>query len=202
MSGPRLWAVRHGETEWSANGQHTSRTDLPLTQLGEQEALALKRLLAGHKFDLVSSSPLQRAVCTAELAGFEPSLDEDLEEWDYGELEGLTTDQVRARYPDWSIWDGPWPGGERPEQVAARADRVVGRVLALPPGAEALVFAHGHILRALAARWLRRPVTDGRQFVLGTATVSVLGWEHGAPAIHHWNVPEWFPAPGRELTRK
>jgi broad specificity phosphatase PhoE len=195
MTGPKLWIVRHGETEWSARGQHTSRTDLPLTEGGEREAKALKPLLTGRQFDIVRSSPRQRAVRTAELAGFEPALDNDLEEWDYGELEGLTTDEICARYPGWSIWDGPWPGGERPEQVAARADRVLERVLALPAVAEALVFSHGHMLRALSARWLGRPATDGRLFALGTATVGVLGWEHGAPAIDHWNVPPGFHGP-------
>jgi len=194
MSGPTLWAVRHGETAWSASGQHTSRTDLPLTAAGESEALAVKPLLAGRHFDLVESSPLQRAVRTAELAGFTPTTDDDLEEWDYGDFEGLTTPQIRADYPDWTIWDGPWPHGEQPSQVAVRADRVVRRVLALPSGATALLFAHGHILRALAARWLQRPVTDGRLFALGTATVSVLGWEHGAPVISHWDIPPGFPA--------
>lgn len=194
MSGPRLWAVRHGETQWSASGQHTSRTELALTDAGEREALALKPLLAGQKFEMVESSPRQRAVRTAELAGFDPVIDADLAEWDYGELEGLTTEQVRARYPGWSIWDGPWPGGEQPQQVEARADRVVERALALPASAAGLVFAHGHILRVLAARWLRRPVTEGRLFSLGTATVSVLGWEHGDPAVDHWNIPPGFPA--------
>jgi broad specificity phosphatase PhoE len=192
LSGPRLWLVRHGETIWSASGQHTSRTDLPLTALGEQEAVALKPLLERQHFDIVASSPMQRAVRTAELAGFQPTVDEDLEEWDYGDLEGLTTDQIRGRYPGWTIWDGPWPGGEEPAQVAARADRALEAVQALAPGAEALFFAHGHILRALAARWLGRPATDGCLFILGTATVSVLGWEHGTPAVDHWNVPPDF----------
>jgi len=197
MSAASVWVVRHGETEWSVTGQHTSRTDLPLTAAGEHEAHALAPVLAGMAFATVRSSPMQRSVRTAELAGFTPTMDTDLEEWDYGELEGLTTDQIRASYPGWTIWDGPWPNGEQPADVAVRADRVVKRVLDLPPGAAALLFAHGHILRALAARWLRRPVSDGRLLALGTATVGVLAWEHDAPVVDHWNVPPAFPAPNQ-----
>lgn len=193
-AGPRLWVVRHGETEWSASGRHTSRTDLPLTASGEKEALALSHLLAGKNFALVEASPMKRARQTAELAGFEPLEDPDLSEWDYGELEGLTTEQVRERWPGWTIWEGPWPGGERPEQVGARAARAVSRVLCLPEGSHALFFSHGHILRVIAATWLRRPPTDGCMFVLGTGTVSVLGWEHGQPAVEHWAAP-----PGGQL---
>lgn len=189
MSGPQLWLARHGETEWSASGRHTSRTDLPLTAEGEREARSLRPVLAAHRFALVQSSPRQRAVRTAELAGFAPVTDDDLAEWDYGDLEGLTTDQIRATYPGWTIWAGPWPNGEQPSQVAARADRVVSRVLALPARAKALVFAHGHILRVLAARWLGRPATDGCLLTLGTATVSVLGWEHGHAVVERWNMP-------------
>lgn len=160
----------------------------------------MRPLLASQDFALVESSPRQRALRTAQLAGFQPAVDEDLAEWDYGELEGLTAEEITSRYPGWTIWEGPWPGGERPEEVAARAERVAGRVLALPAGGKALVFAHGHILRALAACWLGRPIVDGRLFALGTATVSTLGWEHDQPAVHHWNVPPGFsgarPAPG------
>ena len=181
--------MRHGETEWSASGQHTSRTDLPLTPVGEQQARSLSAALADHRFQLVLSSPRRRARRTAELAGFQPEIDQDLAEWDYGDLEGLTIDQIRARYPGWTIWTGPWPGGEQPSEVAARADRVVGRALGLAHGARALVFAHGHFLRALAARWLGLAATDGRLFSLGTATMSELGWEHGQPDIEHWNMP-------------
>jgi probable phosphoglycerate mutase len=184
-----LWPVRHGETEWSASGRHTSRTDVPLTATGQREARNLSGALSAHRFELVLSSPRQRARCTAELAGFRPEIDEDLAEWDYGDLEGLTIDQIRARYPGWTIWTGPWPGGERPADVAARADRVVRRVLALDGGARALVFAHGHILRVLAARWLGLAGTEGRLLVLGTATVSELGWEHGQPTVQRWNMP-------------
>jgi probable phosphoglycerate mutase len=152
-------------------------------------------MLRSENFDLVESSPRQRAVRTAELAGFKPTVDNDLVEWDYGELEGLTTDQIRANYPGWDIWNGPWPGGETNDQAAARADRVVQRARALPSGAKALFFSHGHLLRVLAARWLGQPPEGGRFFVLGTATLSVLGWDHGGAAIEHWNVPP-EPAPG------
>jgi len=189
MSGPRAWLVRHGETEWSAAGRHTSSTDLPLTAAGEQQAKAVAALLSGHHFALVKASPRVRAMRSAELAGFSASANEDLVEWDYGQLEGLTTDQIRASYPDWTIWDGPWPGAERPDQVAARARRVIEGVLALPEGADALLFSHAHFLRVLAATWLSRPPADGRLLVLGTATVSVLAWEHGARAVERWNVP-------------
>ena len=162
---------------------------MPLTAAGEEEARSLAGALRKWPFDLVMSSPRRRALRTAELAGFRPEIDEDLAEWDYGDLEGLTIDQIRARYPGWTIWAGPWPGGEQPPQVAARADRVVHRALSLGHGARVLVFAHGHILRVLAARWLGLASTEGRLLVLGTATVSELGWEHGQPAVQCWNVP-------------
>jgi broad specificity phosphatase PhoE len=126
---------------------------------------------------------------TAELAGFKPTVDDDLVEWDYGELEGLTTEQIRASYPGWDIWNGPWPGGETAEEVAARADRVVTRARALAPGAKALFFSHGHMLRTVAARWLSQPPTSGRFFMLGTATLSVLSWEQDRAAVKHWNLP-------------
>lgn len=189
MTGPVVWLARHGETEWSASGRHTSRTDLPMTAAGEQEAVALGKILQPEHFDLVESSPRHRALRTAELAGFKPAVDNDLVEWDYGELEGLTTDQIRASYPGWEIWHGPWPGGETSEEVAARADRVVQRAHDLPSGAKALFFSHGHLLRVLAARWLHQPPSTGRFFMLGTATLSVLSWEHGGPTVEHWNAP-------------
>ncbi len=169
---------------------------MPLTERGEQEARDLSAALGARSYQLVLSSPRQRARRTAELAGFRPAIDEDLAEWDYGDLEGLTIGQIRAQYPDWTIWTGPWPAGEQPADVVARADRVVQRVLGLAGGARALVFAHGHVLRVLAARWLGLAGTDGRLFVLGTATVSELGWEHGQPSVQHWNVPAVGPAAG------
>ena len=194
MSAQSLWLVRHGQTEWSVLGRHTSRTDLDLTAAGEAEAVALKPLLLPVHFELVLSSPRKRAIRTAQLAGFAPEISSSLEEWDYGDLEGMTTAQIRELYPGWSIWDGPWPGGEEPDEVGARADEALRPVLSLPSWSAALIFAHGHIMRVIAARWLRRPPTDGRLFVLGTATLSVLGWEHGDPAVDRWNMPAHPPA--------
>jgi broad specificity phosphatase PhoE len=186
---PVLWLVRHGETEWSASGKHTSWTDVPLTPAGEQEAGALGRLLNAQRFDLVKASPRLRARRTAELAGYKPDVDDDLVEWDYGDFEGLTTPEIRTSHPGWSVWDGPWPKGETLEQVAERADRVVQKILALPPGSMVLLFSHQHFLRVLTARWLRQPAAVGRLFALLTGTVSVLGWEHSLPVVRHWGVP-------------
>ncbi|HTT91607.1 MAG TPA: histidine phosphatase family protein [Acidimicrobiales bacterium] len=197
MTGPLLWLVRHGETEWSASGKHTSWTNLTLTPAGEEEALSLKPLLGDRHFDLVEASPRLRAWRTAQLAGFEPVIDDDLAEWDYGDFEGLTTDEIRVSHPGWTIWDGPWREGETLEHVAERADRVVQRILALPPGSMALVFSHQHFLRVLTARWLRQPPILGRLFALLTGTVSILGWEHSAPVVKHWSIPAQFlPATG------
>jgi broad specificity phosphatase PhoE len=186
---PTLWLARHGETEWARLGRHTSRTDVPLTAAGRHEARALGRYLAGHAFSLVLTSPLIRATESAALAGFgdRALLDPDLREWDYGSLEGRLTDDIRTDYPDWTIWHGPWPGGETGDQVATRADRVIARVMAAD--GDVLVFGHGHQLRVLAARWLGLPPASGTMFALGTATLSILGWEHEAPVVESWNVP-------------
>ena len=159
--GHAVWLVRHGETEWARLGRHTGRTDVPLTETGRAQAIALGVRLAGHPFDLVLTSPLSRAADTAALAGFgdRAIVDPDLREWDYGAFEGRLTTEIRAEYPGWTIWRGPWPDGETIDQVAARADRVVARVRAAQ--GDALVVAHGHLLRVLAARWLRlRPVSS------------------------------------------
>ncbi|WP_427889727.1 histidine phosphatase family protein [Kribbella sp. GL6] len=182
----RVFLVRHGETEWSRSGRHTSVTDLPLTPEGERVAAGLKARLAGESFDLVLTSPRQRARRTAELAGFpDAQVDDDLVEWNYGDYEGITTAEIRKTVPGWTIWDSPVPNGETPDQVAARLDRVNARVAAVP--GDVLVFGHSHALRSLTARWLDLPVTEGRHFVLDTATVSTLGWDRDAPAILHWN---------------
>ncbi len=182
----RLWLVRHGETEWSKSGKHTSTTDLPLTGEGERIAASLKERLAGQEFDLVLSSPRQRARRTAELAGFpNAELDEDLVEWNYGDYEGITTAEIRKTVPGWTVWAHPTPNGETPAQVSARLDRVNAKIAAVD--GDVLVFGHSHALRALTARWLELDVTEGRHFVLNTATVSILGWERGSPAIHQWN---------------
>lgn len=182
----QLWLVRHGETEWSRSGRHTSTTDLPLTAAGERIATDLRERLAGQQFDLVLTSPRQRARRTAEVAGFaSPEVDEDLVEWDYGDYEGITTAEIRESVPGWTVWADPVPNGETPEQVATRLDRVIRRVAAVR--GDVLVFGHSHALRALTARWLGLDVREGRHFVLDTATVSILGWDRGSPAVHRWN---------------
>jgi broad specificity phosphatase PhoE len=195
MSGPVVWLARHGETEWSKLGKHTGRTDVPLTPAGQKEALALGDLLRGEPFKLVKSSPRRRALQTAELAGFKPEVDNDVVEWDYGDFEGLTTDEIRTTYSGWTVWDGPWPGGETPLEVAERADRVVEGILTLPAGSSALLFSHQHFLRVLTARWLRQPPALGRFFVLVTGTASVLGWERVTPVIKHWSIPPQGASP-------
>jgi broad specificity phosphatase PhoE len=187
----RVWLVRHGETEWSRDGRHTGRTDIPLTEVGRAQAEALGRRLAGHRFALILTSPRSRATDTARLAGFGDlaESDPDLAEWDYGDLEGRRTDEIVREHPGWTIWTGPWPGGEAIEQVSARADRVVARCMAATASGDVLLFGHGHLLRVLAARWLNLPGASGRLFGLSTATVSVLGWEHQRPIIERWNEP-------------
>jgi broad specificity phosphatase PhoE len=185
----QVWLVRHGETEWARLGRHTGRTDIPLTDVGREQARALGGRLADRPFSLVLTSPLSRAAETAELAGFgERALrDDDLQEWDYGALEGRTTPEIQGDHPDWSIWRGPWPQGETVDEVGARVDRVLARCLAPEVTGDALLFAHGHLLRVLAARWLGLPAASGGLFALSTATVSILGWDRGRPVIETWN---------------
>jgi broad specificity phosphatase PhoE len=181
-----VWLVRHGETEWSRDHRHTSRTDLPLTENGVATAEALRARLAGESFAEVLSSPRERARRTAELAGFpRPTLVEDLVEWDYGDYEGITTEEIRRSVPGWSVWTHPTPGGESAERVGERLDRVVERFR--EGEGRVLVFGHGHALRAMTARWLGLPVCDGRLFRLDTATVSVLGFERDTSVILRWN---------------
>ncbi|WP_425558384.1 histidine phosphatase family protein [Cryptosporangium japonicum] len=188
-----MYLVRHGETEWSKSGQHTSHTDLPLTGNGEAVALALKPVLSavlgGRPAVLALSSPLERARRTAELADVAVELDEDLREVDYGDYEGITTPQIRERDPGWSVWTHPNPGGETVEQAGQRVDRVLDRARAALPEGNVVLFAHGHILRVLAARWLGLPASEGRLFALDTATLGVLGTEHDLPVIRRWNAP-------------
>ncbi len=186
-SRPRAWLVRHGETEWAREGRHTSRTDVELTELGRSQAVLAGRKLAGASFVLVLSSPRARALETARIAGFGDvaEVDDDLREWDYGTDEGRTTAEIREDRPGWTIWDDGPQGGETIEQVAARADRVVARVRAA--NGDVLLYAHGHLLRILAARWLSLEPADGRLFALSTATVSVLGWEREQPVLLRWN---------------
>jgi len=182
----QLWLVRHGETEWSASGRHTSRTDLDLTDAGVEAARSVADKLRGTSFARVLSSPLLRARRTAELAGAgSPELVEDLHEWDYGDDEGLTTAQIREARPGWTVWrDGP-RGGETCAEVGARADRVVELVRAVD--GPVLAFSHGHFSRVLGARWLGLDVTEGAHLALSTASVSVLGWDRDTPAVLHWN---------------
>ena len=186
MPADELWVVRHGETEWSRDGRHTSHTELDLTPEGEHVARALADRLSDVDFDLVLTSPRLRARRTAELAGFaDAHLEEDLTEWDYGDYEGTTTPEIREHVPGWTVWTHPCPDGETAERVARRLDRVVAKVRA--HGGRVLVFSHGHASRALAARWLGLAVEQGRLFLLGTATVSVLGYEREHPVVARWN---------------
>jgi probable phosphoglycerate mutase len=189
-----VWLVRHGETEWSRSGRHTGRTDVPLTPEGERQAVRLGRRLAGRAFALVLTSPLRRARETCRLAGYGAAAlpDPDLLEWDYGAYEGRTTAQLREEAPGWTIWTGGVHGGESADEVGARADRVLARCAGA--GGDAALFAHGHVLRILAARWLGRPAADGRDLALDTASLSVLGHEHGHRVLRRWNErPEEAP---------
>lgn len=186
----RIVLLRHGETEWSRTRRHTGRTDLPLTDVGEAEARAVAGALGQRRFGQVLSSPLQRAADTARLAGLHPELVDDLREWDYGDYEGRTTADIRRDHPGWTIWDGPVPGGESSADVTARVDRVVARLR--EADGNVVIFSHGHLLRALTARWLGLPVGAGRSFVLETGTLSELGYERETPVIWRWNAP---PAP-------
>ncbi len=184
-----VYLARHGETAWSLSGQHTGRTDLPLTERGERNARALGERLRGLTFAKVFTSPLQRAVRTCELAGFRSAaeIDPDLVEWDYGQYESRRTAEIHAERPDWDLFRDGCPGGETPDQVGARADRVVGRLRAIK--GDVLVFSHGHFLRVLAPRWLGLRAAAGQHFLLDTASLSALGYEHKLtrPAIRLWN---------------
>jgi broad specificity phosphatase PhoE len=185
---PQIWLIRHGETEWSLSGQHTGRTDVPLTAAGRGQAEALGRYLKGRVFALVLTSPLDRARETCRLAGYGSvaQVTDDLREWDYGIYEGRTTAAIRSVEPGWSIWTSPVPEGESVDQVGTRARRVIDR--ALSAGGDVALFSHGHLLRILTACWIGRPPGDGRLFALGTASVSVLGWERESRVIQRWNL--------------
>ncbi|MBF4161899.1 histidine phosphatase family protein [Nocardioides acrostichi] len=187
MSGRQVWLVRHGETEWSRDGKHTGVTDISLTEDGERVAALLAPALAGVAFDQVLTSPRRRARRTAELAGFpDAEIADGLHEWDYGDYEGLTTPQIRESVPGWTVWSHPCPGGETAAEVSARLDALLARVAS---SERVLLVAHGHSLRALAARWLGLPVADGRLLRLDTATVSVLGLERDEHVLLRWNAP-------------
>jgi broad specificity phosphatase PhoE len=205
-SGTELWLVRHGETEWSARNRHTSRTDVALTELGRERAALLGRYLAGVKFCAVMRSPMGRARETCEIAGFgeHAVVDDGLREWDYGVYEGRTTAEIQREIPGWSVWQDPVIGGESLEQVGARADGVIARAVeaasaptsqmrdAGHPDAEAdagrvLLFGHAHILRIVASRWIGLAPAGGSLLVLGTGSVSVLGWERETRVVQRWN---------------
>jgi probable phosphoglycerate mutase len=181
--------VRHGETEWSKDGRHTGTSDIPLTEHGRDQARRLKPELQHWQFALVLSSPLQRSVDTCRLAGYgdRVQLRPDLVEWDYGNYDGRTSKQIEAERPGWSLWRDGGPGGETAAEVGKRVDRVIAEVRRVQ--GNALLFAHGHVLRVLAARWLVQPPEDGRLYALDTAALSVLGYEHQDAVISRWNQP-------------
>ena len=187
MAIQQVYLARHGETEWSLSGQHTGITDIPLTENGRNLAKRLAPVLATERFALVLTSPLERARKTCELAGLgaHAEIDRDLMEWNYGEYEGLTPKQIDAQAPGWMIFTDGCPGGESPAQVSARADRLVARVRSVE--GDVALFAHGHIFRVFAARWLGIPATAGCHFLLDTATLSILSYYRNLPAIRQWN---------------
>ena len=185
----KVYLVRHGETQWSLSGQHTGVSDIPLTENGRMAARLLQTVLAGESFALVLTSPLQRARETCELAGLgaRAIIEPELAEWCYGDYEGVTTVQIRATKPGWSVFRDGCPGGETPEEVGARADRVLAKVRATE--GNVALFAHGHIFRVLAARWINLPASYGEHFLLDTATLNVLGYYRDSPALKIWNAP-------------
>lgn len=191
---PRIVVVRHGQTEWSASGRHTSHTDLGLTEEGSRRARELGPALASGEFARVFTSPLKRARETCAIAGFgdRAEVRDELHEWDYGEYEGLTTPEIRAHRADWSLWRHGCPGGESPDQVGARADRLLAELERV--AGDVLAFAHGHILRVLAARWLEWPVAGGARLALSAGAISILGYERETHVLRRWNV-----VPGRVL---
>jgi broad specificity phosphatase PhoE len=184
--------VRHGDTEWSRDGRHTGKTDIPLTDDGRRQAKALAPELSAWQFALVLTSPLQRARDTCKLAGYgeQAEVRTELQEWDYGRYDGLTSDQIAATNPDWSLWRDGGPGGEKAADVGRRVDRLIAEIRGIE--GDVLIFAHGHVLRVLASRWLGEPPEGGRHYSLQTAALSLLGQEHRDPVIRRWNQP---PAP-------
>ena len=190
----RAVLIRHGETEWTLNGRHTGRTDIPLTENGRDTAQQLAPLAAQARFSLVLTSPMRRAGETCGLAGLgnQAEIDADLLEWNYGEYEGLTAQEIYARHPGWRVFTDGCPGGETPADVAARVDRVIARIRSVE--GDVALFAHGHVFRVFAARWLGLPPAAGSDFLLDPATVSVLSHYRGTPAVKCWNAPlAFFP---------
>jgi broad specificity phosphatase PhoE len=185
----RVYVVRHGETEWSLSGQHTGVTDIPLTENGRTVARRLRPILSDQTFELVLTSPLSRARETCELAGLgaRAVLEPDLKEWNYGEYEGLTPQQIHTKAPGWMIFRDGCPSGESPAQVGARVDRVLARIRSAP--GDVALFAHGHVFRVLVARWIGLAPGAGRHFLLDTATLNVLGYYRDSPAVKVWNAP-------------
>jgi broad specificity phosphatase PhoE len=185
----QLWLLRHGATEWALNGRHTGSTDLPLQPEGEAEALG--PVLSQQTFAAVFSSPLQRAQRTCELAGLGDQMQscDDIIEWNYGDYEGITTATIRETVPDWTVWSHGCPKGENAQQVEVRCANAISTALAVPGEGDVALFAHGHILRALAGTWLGLGATGGQLLKLGTASVSILGWERETRAIQRWNAP-------------
>jgi len=192
VSTQQVFLVRHGETEWSLSGQHTGTTDISLTEHGRQVARRLRPILAKESFALVLTSPMQRARETCRLAGFETvaSVEPDLMEWNYGRYEGLTPGQIAATAPGWLIFRDGCPGGEQPQDIGERVDRVIARVRAIK--GDIVLFAHGHVFRVFAARWLGLPPAAGQHFLLDTATMNILTYYHGVAAIKQWNAPVQF----------
>lgn len=186
----RLWIVRHGETEWSRSGRHTSRTDLDLTPAGERQAEGIAAVLGDLDCATVICSPRVRARETARIAGLPvDTVDDDLAEWDYGDYEGRTSADIRAERPGWELWRDGAPGGESPDQVAARADRVLARACANLVTGPVVLVGHGHISRMIAARWIGMSAEGGRHLLLSTAAPSLLGIQYGVPVIDRWNLP-------------
>jgi probable phosphoglycerate mutase len=185
-----VYIIRHAETDWSLSGRHTGRTEVPLTRQGEEHAIGLGDRLRGKNFIKIFSSPRERAKRTCELTGFGRmmELDDDLQEWDYGDYEGLRTSEIQSKQPGWILFRDGCPNGESLEQVSARADRVVGRLRQLD--GNIAIYSHGHFLRVLVARWLLFPPVEGRRFLLGPGTISILGYEHHSldePVVVLWN---------------
>jgi probable phosphoglycerate mutase len=183
----KIYLIRHGETEWTLSGKHTGRSDIPLTKNGEEQSANIGRYLKGMGFQKVLTSPLIRAKETCRLAGLftHALVDEDLREWNYGDYEGITSAEIRAKDPHWTIFTAGAPGGESVADIGARANRVLGTIRSIP--GDVAVFSHGHFLRALAARWLEMPPAFGQQLVLSPASLSILGFEKEKPAIITWN---------------
>jgi len=185
----RIYLIRHGETEWSRTGRHTSTTDLPLTSRGREDALRLRRYLCQLELMHVFTSPMLRARETCKIIGLGllPDIDSDLAEWNYGDYEGLTTGEIQQQVPGWMVFSNGCPGGETPRDVGRRADQMIAKARAVP--GDVAMFSHGHFLRVLTARWLHLSPSNGQHFLLDTATLNVLGYYYHAPAIQIWNAP-------------